>query len=161
MQSHNKARYSALLVLTVALVTGTAVSSDHAASGAILRDVERPVLSKPDERSGVLAWLKNLLGIRLNGPAIDSQNTSEVLATATCFDAVGASCNGFRNLQEYVAAVHASQNLGIPFERLKAKIQSGKTLAQAISELRPTRSGPGEAARAQREAQRSIQGLSS
>lgn len=44
---------------------------------------------------------------------------------------------GFKNLGQFVAAVHVSHNLGISFSDLKAKIMSGDTLGQAIHSLRP------------------------
>jgi hypothetical protein len=111
---------------------------------------------------GFLAWIESLFsgGIRLNGPAIGPQSAPRVVASATCFGSA-QSCEGFRSLEEYVAAVHASQNLGIPFDRLKSRIQSGKTLAQAIKELRPTLNGRVEAQRAEQEALKSLRSSSS
>ena len=61
------------------------------------------------------------------------------------------AANGFRNLGQFVAAVHVSHNLGIPFDQLKctelatAEACSGMTvpskrshLGQAIQTLKPT-----------------------
>lgn len=47
--------------------------------------------------------------------------------------------NGFRNLGQFVAAVHVSQNLGIPLAQLKSYMMSGHghSLGQAIQASKP------------------------
>jgi hypothetical protein len=45
--------------------------------------------------------------------------------------------NGFKNLGQFVAAVHVSQNLDIPFTALKGDISKGDSLGQAIHSLKP------------------------
>ncbi len=47
--------------------------------------------------------------------------------------------NGFKNLGQFVAAVHVSQNLGIPFAQLKSYMMSGHghSLGQAIQASKP------------------------
>lgn len=45
---------------------------------------------------------------------------------------------GFKNLGQFVAAVHVSYNLGIPFDQLKTEmVDSGASLGQAIHKLLP------------------------
>jgi hypothetical protein len=48
-----------------------------------------------------------------------------------------AASQGFTNLGELFAAVHTSQNLGIPFDQLKAQEQTSGSLADAIHTLKP------------------------
>jgi hypothetical protein len=50
-----------------------------------------------------------------------------------------AAASGFKNLGQFVAAVHVSHNLGIPFDQLKAKMQGppAESLGKAIHELKP------------------------
>lgn len=50
------------------------------------------------------------------------------------------AAQGFKNLGQFVAAVHVSHNLGIPFDTLKAKIigPPRESLGKAIDQLRPT-----------------------
>ena len=50
-----------------------------------------------------------------------------------------AAASGFKNLGQFVAAVHVSHNLGIPFDQLKAKMQGPPTesLGKAIHQLKP------------------------
>ena len=47
------------------------------------------------------------------------------------------SASGFRNLGDFVSAVHASNNLQIPFREVKARMVNGGSLGSAIAALRP------------------------
>ena len=47
------------------------------------------------------------------------------------------ACTGFRSTDDCAAALHASQNLGISFTDLKAKMTGGEKLGEAIKELKP------------------------
>ncbi len=48
------------------------------------------------------------------------------------------AASGFKNLGQFVAAVHVSHNLGIPFDQLKSTMQSdGGNLGKAIETLNP------------------------
>jgi hypothetical protein len=60
---------------------------------------------------------------------------------------------GFKNAGQFVAAVHVSNNLGIPFDLLKARMTGPRpmSLGQAIAELRPTVSVDREVRRAEAE----------
>src|SRR5260370_8966675 len=50
------------------------------------------------------------------------------------------AAQGFKNLGQFVAAVHVSHNLGIPFDQLKAQMMGPpkETLGTAIAQLQPT-----------------------
>ena len=49
-----------------------------------------------------------------------------------------AAANGFKNVGQFVAAVHVSHNLNIPFDQLKEKmVTDHKSLGEAIHELKP------------------------
>lgn len=66
---------------------------------------------------------------------------------------VNVASQGFRNLGQFVAAVHVSNNLGIPFTELKTSmVTQGRSLGQSIQELRPNANASAEAARAERQA---------
>ena len=123
------------------------------------------VLTRPaPEHEGFFSWLTSLLprGLRFTGPAIRSSNQPTVLATTNCFDSgASVSCNGFHDMEEYLSAVRASQNLGIPFEQLKTKVQRGMPLHEAIHELRPSANSQLEALRAEQEAQAILKDFSS
>ena len=49
------------------------------------------------------------------------------------------AASGFKNLGQFVAAVHVSNNLKIPFDDLKAKVTgpNAESLGHAIQDLRP------------------------
>lgn len=64
-----------------------------------------------------------------------------------------AAAAGFRRLELFVATVHASNNLVIPFSELKRRIvHDGMTLGQAIQDIRPKSRYWSEARRAEDEA---------
>ncbi len=48
-----------------------------------------------------------------------------------------AASQGFRNLEQFVVAVHTSHNLGIPFDQLKTAVQTRGSLSKAIQLLKP------------------------
>ncbi len=52
---------------------------------------------------------------------------------------VANAAAGFRNFGQFVAAVHVSRNLGIPFDQLKARMTGPQpvSLGQAIQQLKP------------------------
>lgn len=67
-------------------------------------------------------------------------------------------CDGFKKLGDCVAAIHASQNLQIPVDQLKAKI-TGKPamkLEKAIHELKPQLNAKAERKKAEKQAERDI-----
>lgn len=64
-----------------------------------------------------------------------------------------AAASGFKNLGEFVAAVHVSNNLGIPFADLKARIMTGDSLGDAIRALRPDADAQIEARKARAQAE--------
>jgi len=64
------------------------------------------------------------------------------------------AASGFKNLGQFVAAVHVSHNLGIPFDQLKAKMQGPPTesLGKAIHQLKPDADAKAETKTAESEA---------
>lgn len=63
------------------------------------------------------------------------------------------AAGGFRNLGQFVAAVHVSRNLGIPFSQLKTDmVTKNMSLGQSIQALRPSANSTQEVQRAETEA---------
>jgi hypothetical protein len=91
-----------------------------------------------DHNSHLSAKLEGLLG--LSGP-----NALQTLK---------ADASGFKNFGQFVAAVHVSQNLGIPFSDLQAKMTgpNAVSLGKAIQELKPDTDAKSEAKRATKQA---------
>jgi hypothetical protein len=56
---------------------------------------------------------------------------------------IQTAANGFKNLGQFVAAVHVAHNLNIPFDQLKAKMTgpNAESLGHAIHDLEPNLSG--------------------
>jgi hypothetical protein len=70
---------------------------------------------------------------------------------------LSAAAGGFRRLELFVATVHASNNLDIPFSELKRRIvNDGMTLGQAIQDIRPKSRYWAEARRAEDDAAAAI-----
>src|ERR1700752_1168619 len=67
------------------------------------------------------------------------------------------AASGFKNLGQFIAALHVSHNLGIPFEDLKAKTMSGESLGKAIKELKPGIDSKSETKKANEQAKEDIQ----
>jgi len=63
-----------------------------------------------------------------------------------------AAASGFANLGDFVAALHVSSNLGIPFADLKTKMLASRDLGAAIQALKPEADGQVEARRARAKA---------
>ena len=65
-----------------------------------------------------------------------------------------AAAEGFKNLGQFVAAVHVSHNLGIPFDQLKSKMLGppSMSLGKAIQALKPTANAKAATKQAESEA---------
>lgn len=65
-----------------------------------------------------------------------------------------AAAQGFKNFGQFVAAVHVSNNLGIPFDQLKTKMtgDNAESLGKAIKELKPDADATAEAKKAEKQA---------
>lgn len=68
------------------------------------------------------------------------------------------AAKGFKNLGQFVAAVHVSHNLGIPFDQLKATMigPPPKSLGQAIHQLKPNADANAEAKKANKQAKKDM-----
>jgi hypothetical protein len=71
---------------------------------------------------------------------------------------VQQAAQGFKNLGQFVAAVHVSHNLGIPFDQLKATMIGPPTqsLGQAIHTLKPAANSTQESKNATKQAKQDI-----
>ncbi len=62
------------------------------------------------------------------------------------------ACDGFKGVKECATALHAAQNLAIPFADLKSKLTAGERLTAALSELKPGVDAKSEVEKAERQA---------
>lgn len=80
-----------------------------------------------------------------------SENLSKLLPAGA---GLQSAASGFKNLGEFVAAVHVSHNLGIPFADLKTKMMAGDSLGGAIKVLRPGADSQAEVKKARAQARK-------
>jgi hypothetical protein len=66
------------------------------------------------------------------------------------------AASGFKNLGQFVAAVHVSHNLGITFNDLKEKMMSGDSLGKAIHTLHPTANTKEEVSKAHKQTKQDL-----
>ena len=62
------------------------------------------------------------------------------------------ACEGLKTTNECAAALHASQNLNIPFGDLRTQVAGGRQLEAAIHALKPDADAAAEARRAEQQA---------
>jgi len=82
-----------------------------------------------------------------------SAKLSALMPAGTDLQAASA---GFKNLGQFVAAVHVSTNLGLSFTDLKTEMTTGASLGTAIHSLRPQVKAETEATKAQMQAARDV-----
>ena len=111
------------------------------------------------DRSGTARGMNSTnLGSQKNVGELLSRNTklashlSSLLPAGTNLQQAAA---GFKNLGQFVAAVHVSHNLGISFDDLKAKMtgSNSESLGKAIHDLKPEANSKAEAKRAKGQAE--------
>jgi hypothetical protein len=74
-----------------------------------------------------------------NHPAFTTALSTRLAPLLPAGTTIQADAAGFRTLGQFVAAVHAANNLNIPFAQLQAKMTgpNAETLGQAIQSLEP------------------------
>ncbi len=84
----------------------------------------------------------------------NSQLASKLQALLPPGTNLQTAAQGFKNLGQFVAAVHVSKNLGIPFDQLKAKMTGPPpmSLGKAIQALQPSANAKAAVKQADRQA---------
>ena len=118
-------------------------STTHGNSGS--RSDNRGPNSTSDTKS------RKTIDQKLDGNPKLSSKLQSLLPAGTDLKTAAA---GFKNFGQFVAAVHVSNNLGIPFDQLKAKLtgDNAESLGKAIKELKPDADAKTEAKKAQQQA---------
>jgi hypothetical protein len=104
----------------------------------------RPMNGPGLEQPGMNRGLENTT----NGPMTQQKTPSQLLAENTKLskklqnllpadEKVQDAASGFKNLGEFVAAVHVAHNLNIPFDQFKNKVTIGDSLGKAVHALNP------------------------
>jgi hypothetical protein len=90
----------------------------------------------------------------------NSQLASKLQALLPPGTDLQTAAEGFKNLGQFVAAVHVSNNLGISFDDLKAKMTGpdAVSLGKAIHQLQPSANAKAAAKQAQKQAHQDLAG---
>lgn len=126
---------------SVAPTESPAVPAHEASSAPVTGADARSV---PDARSSMT----------MAGPA--SEPNTRLAAVTPAGMSTEEACLGFKSISECAAAMHAAQNLSVPFGDLKSKLTSGQKLAAAIHGLKPEANAPEEASRAENQARSDV-----
>jgi hypothetical protein len=102
------------------------------------------------------AALAVLLGSGAGAQAVAVADNTRLAALVPASLSPEDACRGFRDLSDCSAALHASQNLNIPFADLKDRLVSGQPLPAAIHAFKPSVDARREAQRAQRQAREDL-----
>jgi hypothetical protein len=89
----------------------------------------------------------------------ENKNLSNKLSTILAKQGITniqQAAQGFKNLGQFVAAVHVSENLGIPFTSLKTDMMNGDSLGKAIHALKPAVDSQTESKRGLKQANEDI-----
>ena len=81
-----------------------------------------------------------------------------LLGPNTSLQMLQTDAQGFKNLGQFVAAVHVAHNLDIPFDQLKAKMMGPpkESLGKAIEQLKPTANSKAETKKASDQAKQDM-----
>jgi hypothetical protein len=117
--------------------------------------------SKSESDNGSKAGSNNNMGGKKTVDeqlAHDSRLSSKLQGLLPANTNVQDTAKGFKNMGQFVAALHVSRNLNIPFDQLKAKM-TGKppmSLGKAIHELDPNVDPKAETKKAEQQAMKDI-----
>jgi hypothetical protein len=96
-----------------------------------------------EPHAGHMAHAPVPASVRLaNHPAFSTALSARLAPLLPAGTNIQTAATGFRTLGQFVAAVHASHNLNIPFAQLQAKMTgpNAESLGHAIKDLQPTAS---------------------
>ena len=89
----------------------------------------------------------------------NSQLASKLQALLPPGTDLQTAAQGFKNLGQFVAAVHVSKNLGIPFDQLKSKMTGSDavSLGKAIHQLQPSANAKAATKQAEKQAHQDLE----
>lgn len=101
-------------------------------------------------------------GAKISDQLADNTHLSKKLLSffpaGTTLQQLQQDAQGFKNLGQFVAAVHVSHNLGIPFDQLKAKMigPPKESLGKAIHALKPAANSSEESKKGEKQAKQDM-----
>ncbi len=124
--------------------SGIGGSGSGGGTGSRGNSVGRAGNSTGTTQSGSSLGKQSPTDILSKTPQLSSRLQSLLPAGTNLSDAA----SGFKNLGQFIAAVHVSHNLGISFSDLKARMIAGDSLGKAIEALNPNVNAKAEAKKA-------------
>jgi hypothetical protein len=109
------------------------------------------VMSRPSSTSSPTTTTLNPIALKISThPQLASKVTSLLPSGMT----LNRASTGFKNQGQFIAALHVSHNLGIPFAKLKTDMTGAKhlSLGQSIQDLKPSAKATSAAHQAETEA---------
>jgi hypothetical protein len=140
------------------------VGADHDSLGGAIRDVTPTANGKVEARK---AEEEARADIKATRPApltvaqridANAQLVAKLTPLLPSGMTLDQAAQGFKNQGQFIAALHASKNLNIPFDKLKAEMVGADhdSLGGAIRDLMPTANAKVEAGKAETEARADI-----
>jgi hypothetical protein len=113
-------------------------------------------------RSNSVGRAGNSTGTTQSGSSLGKQSPTDILSKTPQLSSrlqsllpagtnLSNAASGFKNLGQFIAAVHVSHNLGISFSDLKARMIAGDSLGKAIQTLDPNVNAKAEAKKADKQ----------
>jgi hypothetical protein len=152
-----------LCLVTLAPLTLTSAYADsHGRPAALPPPVLAPkpagkpaVPTRPSSTTGLTTAPLNPIAQKISShPQLTSKVTSLLPSGMT----LNKASAGFKNQGQFIAALHVSRNLGIPFAKLKTDMTGAKhlSLGQSIQDLKPSAKATTAAHKAETEADRDV-----
>jgi hypothetical protein len=146
------------LVTSACLMVTPAYANPHSRPATAPPHVQAPkpptkptMASKAPSTSGPKTTTLNPIALKISSHPQLTSKVSSLLPSGTTLN---QASKGFKNQGQFIAALHVSKNLGIPFSKLKADMTGAKhlSLGQSIQDLKPTAKPTTEAHHAEAQA---------
>ena len=147
-----------LMILSIAALTSVYMANElYAQHGSGVGASPRAVSARPaSSTKGSTGGQKTPSELLQQNKNLSSKLNAILAKEGLTTAQIQQAPNGFKNLGQFVAAVHVSQNLGISFTALKTDISTGDSLGQAIHAIKPDVDSQAEAKRGFKKANQDI-----
>lgn len=159
-----KVKLILFLTLTIVLVAmpvyaqhghGGSMGGGAAASGSMGHGTDHPTPDSNSHKNSGKGSTESSVSDRLEDNKKLASKLQSLLPAGTDLQ---QAAQGFKNLGQFVAAVHVSHNLGIPFDQLKAKMigPPKESLGKAVQALKPAANSKEEVSKAEKQAKQDM-----
>jgi hypothetical protein len=141
-----------LWVALSALAAPPGEDSAAAATASAPSPADPPIPATEPQRDPPATTQDPPASVQSDGNAAGTSQNTRLAALVPSGMSPQEACTGFKSTRECAAALHAAQNLNIPFADLKAKVTAGNKLGPAIKALKPEAHVKSEVRRAEQQA---------